>query len=148
MPIKDHEKLKEYKRQYYLKNKKKISEKNKDYRDNNKDSIKEYQKEYQINNSEKLKEYRQEYQKEYYGTEQYWKTHRISNWKQIGVIHSNYDELYEKYINTENCELCNCKLTYDTPSTKTTKCLDHNHDTGEFRYILCWNCNINIVRDD
>jgi hypothetical protein len=148
MPIKDPEKLKEYKRQYYLKNKEKLRIKNKEYRENNKDKNSEYQKEYRKNNKEKLTEYRKEYEKNYYGTDEYWKTHRISNWKKIGVIHDNYDDLYKKFIDTDNCELCNIKLTYDTPSTKTTKCLDHNHKTNEFRNILCWDCNINIVRDD
>ena len=147
MPIKDPEKLKEYKRQYYLKNKEKHKEKNKQYREKNKEEIKEYQQDYREKNKDKLTEYRKDYEKKYYGTDKYWKTHRISNWKQIGVIHGDYDELYEKFINTENCELCNIKLTYDIPSTKSTKCLDHNHKTGEFRNILCWNCNINIVRD-
>ena len=60
---------------------------------------------------------------------------RINNWKMRGVI-GDYDALYEKWLNTSNCEICNY-IFNDT----SNKCLDHDHDTGEFRYILCRNCN-------
>ncbi len=63
------------------------------------------------------------------------KSSRKNNWKRRGVI-GNLDELYEKYMNTLNCEKCNLLFI----ETKY-KCLDHNHITGEFRFILCKNCN-------
>jgi len=109
---------KEYSKQYYQKNKEK-------------------KKEYNLKNKEKKKEY----DKQYRQTEKGKKTRRIGDWKRIGVIHQNFDGLYEKFINTEHCELCSVKLTEDKRTTKTTRCLDHCHETGEFRNVLCHSCN-------
>ena len=63
------------------------------------------------------------------------KSARINNWKRRGLI-GDLNELYEKYMTTLNCEKCN----YEFIDTKN-KCLDHSHETGEFRFILCRNCN-------
>lgn len=98
-----------------------------------KEYMKEYNKQYREKNKQKHKEYNK--------TPDRKKSYRIHNWKSRGVIHQNFDELYEKYINTEYCELCNIKLTIDKNTTKTTRCLDHDHETGEVRNIICNSCN-------
>ena len=64
------------------------------------------------------------------------KSLRLNNWKRRGVI-GDYDELYEKWTNCTECEECNYIFT-DTYN----KCLDHDHETGLFRNILCRNCNV------
>ena len=69
------------------------------------------------------------------------KTRRICDWKRMGVICDDWDTLYEKYISTTHCELCNIELTEGKRSL-TTRCLDHNHDTGLFRNVVCHSCNI------
>ena len=109
---------------------------------------KEYQKEYRRKNKDKLKEYKREYRKNNKDKIKEWdqsptglKTRRIQNWKNSGVIHDDFNELYKKYINTEFCEECNCKLTVDKINTKTTRCLDHDHTTGLFRNVICNSCN-------
>ena len=106
-----------------------------------KEYMKEYQKQYREKNKEKKKEYQRKYREKYNQTENGKKSHRINNWKQIGLIHDNYNELYEYYLNCKNCEKCNVELTYNKQITSTTKCLDHSHQTGEFRNILCNLCN-------
>ena len=121
MPFKDPEKRKEYQKEYRLENKEKVLEKRKIY----------YQE-----NKEKILEYRQ--------TDKGVKQNRISNWKTSGVVCDDYDKLYEIYINTTNCEKCDILLTTDKLTTNTTKCLDHNHQTGLFRYVLCNRCNLNL----
>ena len=151
------EKLKEYKRQWYLKNKERLAEKskknyekNKDERlekqkkhyQNNKEKIKEYQKEYHKNNKEKVSCRQKEYNKEYNKTPAGIKSYRISNWRKRDIIHDNYDELYKEYIETERCDICGIYLTEDKVKTKTTRCLDHCHETGEVRNIVCNSCNI------
>jgi hypothetical protein len=60
---------------------------------------------------------------------------KINNWKRRGVI-GDYSLLYETYKNATNCSCCNYEFNNDK-----NKCLDHNHLTGEFRQILCRNCN-------
>jgi len=60
----------------------------------------------------------------------------IKQWKKIGVIYHNFDELYEVYIKTMNCEHCGKKFP-----NKFDRCLDHDHETGTFRKIVCRGCN-------
>tara|TARA_R110000822_G_C15050649_1_gene466385 strand:+ start:136 stop:474 length:339 start_codon:yes stop_codon:yes gene_type:complete len=98
------------------------------YYQKNKERITEYYK----NNKEQKKEYQKEYNKTTNGI----KHHRINKWKERGVIHDDFNKLYELYINTTECNVCNIDLS------TTVKCLDHSHETGEFRYVLCQNCNI------
>ena len=124
----------EYDKKYNEKNKEKIKEQRKKYKEQNKEKIKDKNKEYREQNKDKIKEYSQ--------TSKGKKIYRIANWKRSGVISNDFDELYEEYLSQTNCEECNIELTYDRNTTPTTKCLDHNHETGEFRNILCNMCNV------
>ena len=128
MPHKEPEKKKAYMKEYRLRNKDKIKEQKREYYERNKDKFKEYDKTYQEKNREKIKEYRQ--------TENGKKLRTIGSWKYYGLIHDDYDALYDKYINTDKCEVCNKVF-----ENSFDRCLDHDHDTYEFRQILCRNCN-------
>ena len=61
----------------------------------------------------------------------------ISNWKSRGLIYDDYDELYEIYIKTMNCQYCNKEF-----NNSQDRCLDHDHNTGLFRKIVCRACNV------
>jgi len=63
------------------------------------------------------------------------KSSRISNWKRRGV-EGDLHVLYDKYLNTEKCEVCQKNF-----SSSKDKCLDHDHKTKLFRFILCRDCN-------
>tara|TARA_R110001632_G_scaffold78375_2_gene175818 strand:- start:230 stop:568 length:339 start_codon:yes stop_codon:yes gene_type:complete len=66
------------------------------------------------------------------------KTQRKRNWKRRGVIWDSsfaFELMYQKYLIWSKCQLCNKILI------GADKCLDHCHNTGHFRLILCKNCN-------
>ena len=101
-----------------------------------KERRREYDKEYYI-----LK--KGEYQKQYYQTDAGKKSKRIYAWKNYNppVKCDDFDALYEYYINTTHCENCNIELV-DGGNKADSRCLDHCHETGEFRNILCHSCNV------
>ena len=108
-----------------------------------KPEYKEYQKEYREKNKEKAKQKEREYRQ----TEAGKKSARIRQWKYKGIITEDYDTLYEKYLNTKNCELCSVVLTTSRYTTKTTRCLDHDHDITDrdnVRNIVCHSCNSSL----
>jgi hypothetical protein len=82
---------------------------------------------------------KKEYMKEYRKTPQYKKSHLIGNWKYKGLI-GDYEAIYKRYVNTTHCDLCNVELC-DGNKLPNRKCMEHNHDTGEFRNIVCNSCN-------
>ena len=61
----------------------------------------------------------------------------IYAWKKYGLIYDNYDELYELYIKTMNCGHCKTEFTKNN-----RRCMDHDHETGLFRKIVCNRCNV------
>tara|TARA_R110000851_G_C12908074_1_gene548935 strand:+ start:296 stop:820 length:525 start_codon:yes stop_codon:yes gene_type:complete len=137
--IKEYQKKnKEYHKEYYEKNKSKILEQKKEYNEKTKEKKKEYTKQYREKNKDKILEYQQ--------TPAFKKSYRISKWRRSGVIHHNFDELYEKFIQTEKCELCNVQLTVDKKTTQTTRVLDHCHSSGLFRNVVCHSCNCKLPR--
>jgi len=66
---------------------------------------------------------------------------KISHWKCNGLVcvsRDDYELVYFTWLHSERCEECNKPYT-----TKNCKCMDHCHDTGVFRNILCNPCNVN-----
>jgi hypothetical protein len=138
--IDNKEKMKQYRidnkeksKQYYIDNEKKIKEQRKQYKINNKEKIIETNKQYYIKNKEKIKEYKK--------TEKGIKCSHIGDWKIKGLI-GNYDEIYDRYFNCNNCEECNCEFSIKGDGVGRWKCMDHDHITGLFRNVLCNTCNI------
>jgi hypothetical protein len=69
----------------------------------------------------------------------YHKKHTIKTWKRRGLIATDeeIEEIYQKYIYATHCELCNKQF----PNTKD-RCMEHDHDIGKFRNIVCVKCNM------
>jgi len=155
------ERLEKYKEE----NKEKIKEKNKEYYELNKDTINEKNMErYYKNHQESLVRNRLSYHKnkvlktpeEKAETKRLQqekvkerreankpnviKSNRVKKWKSRGVICEDWNVLYDKYINTTNCEMCDVELIEGNFGANK-KCLDHDHKTGEFRNVLCNTCN-------
>jgi len=66
------------------------------------------------------------------------KNRLIRDWKQYGLI-GDCEEIYIRYVNTTNCDLCNVFLE---GRGRNRKCMDHNHKNGQFRNIVCHACNL------
>jgi len=62
----------------------------------------------------------------------------IKNWKHRGLIYHDYEDLFEVYRKTLNCQHCNKEF-----KNKIDRHLDHNHENGLFRKIVCQRCNSN-----
>ena len=66
----------------------------------------------------------------------------IHSWRRRGLIlreGETYKGIYSFYINTDFCNLCNVKFNDEVHNEKKT--MDHSHETGYFRQVLCMKCN-------
>ena len=119
-----------------------------------KEKQKEYMKQYRIDNKEKIqkvekKGYEKRKSKEGFQEKKtaYQKQYRkdnpdkwlIQHWKCRGMIDTHWELVYDMFSKQTNCWICN----HDFSISK--KCLDHNHDTGDLRYVCCNACNIHII---
>ena len=66
------------------------------------------------------------------------KSQTISCWKRRG-LKGNYDEIYDIYINTNICNICGKK-----DISGKDKHMEHCHNTGKFRGVVCERCNNNM----
>ena len=67
------------------------------------------------------------------------KVSTINNWKRRGLKETKefMNQIYEEYLLSEECELCG-----EPYKNSLDKQMEHNHETGEFRNIVCKRCNI------
>ena len=114
MPYKDPEKQREYLRRYNRRDRKEYLRK---WRENNPEKTKEYGKQWCEANPDKVQ-----------------KSSFMSRWRSKGVV-GDLEAIYERWLNTTECDVCKVSLEGNK------KCMDHDHQSGEFRHILCWRCN-------
>ena len=134
------EKQKQYQREYKRKNKEKIKQ---NLTEEQKQKRKEYMREY----NEKNKLEKKEFYKIHNQKPEVKKARKINEWKRRGLIVEDYDLIYDKWLNTTNCQLCDCDLQEGASggNQANTRCMDHCHTTGEFRNIVCHRCNISLI---
>jgi len=93
--------------------------------------------------SKKGKEIRKYNTKKYKQTEKGKKLITKCSWKSRGLNMENFEEIYERYTMAIFCDICECVLE---GNGRNRKCMDHDHDNGEFRNIVCSYCNIHICK--
>jgi hypothetical protein len=71
------------------------------------------------------------------------KSHRIYNWKRQGIIDEDLSAVYDYYIEQTHCMICLKEY-----KNNKDRCLDHDHETGEIRYICCNKCNRHLLRTE
>ena len=119
MPYKNPEDKKRNGKKYYLKNKERIQQYKKDHPHIVTEESKRIQKIWRESESGK-------------------KSSTITRWRCRGLITEDYNKIYEYYLSIQECEHCGIELDEDEA---TRKCMDHCHQTGQFRNILCKTCN-------
>lgn len=100
---KNKEEEKESHKQYYKENKEKIKEYKKQYREENKEEIKEYQNQWYQENKEKMKEYNKQYHKENKEkikeyNKQYHKQYRKENKEKLKELNNQWRKENKEYI--------------------------------------------------
>jgi hypothetical protein len=152
--LKNREKIKQQRKKYYLKNKEKILKKTKGYYKKyylkrkehylkNREYYLKYKKEYFLKNKEKILKKRKEY--------------RLKNRKKVqqqrkkSYFKNTYNltlEQFNEKLNNQNNKCVLCDTTFDEKINKAY--VDHNHQTGKIRDILCFNCNSGLgkVKED
>ena len=133
--------MKEYKKEYYEKNKEQIAAYNKEYNKKNKEQKATYMKEYYEKNKEQIvayvKKYREENKEEIAIKKE---EQRLKS--KYGITSKEKNVLLQKQNN--KCKICLVEFSNVTPN------IDHCHTTNKVRGILCGGCNrgLGIFRDD
>ena len=71
----------------------------------------------------------------------------ICNWKKRGLIcreGETYKGIYSFVRSIDNCEICSVKFNKEVNSE--WRCMDHCHETGFFRKVLCNKCNASYMK--
>lgn len=125
---------------YYLKNKEVIRNRVKKYSKNNSEKIREYRKTYHEKNKEKLKKYQQD---RYYNG-----NGRLENLE--SKLKKNYNLTLDGYNDLIVKQKGVCAICFNQCTSGKSLSVDHNHDTGKIRGLLCNRCNrgIGLMRDD
>lgn len=119
-------------------------EKRKKDREDNAERRRESKRKWNKDNKERVNEKNRKWRVD--NEEKSLKSRKKGSWKRRGLNMEHFEEIYEIYMITTHCDFCEVELTEDKIITKTSKCMDHSHITGEFRNVLCHSCNSSLPK--
>lgn len=135
--------LKEYKRIYRQNNKEKINKYKEKYREENKENLREYYKKYRMENADKKKEQDKKYREANPDKVRKNSLAYINRNKEAleekrikrvyGINKTEYQEMLERQEG--KCAIC---------KKKEKLVIDHDHESGKVRGLLCTRCNTAI----
>lgn len=99
------------------------------WREKNPEKIKAYRKKYKLEHREQIREYSREYDR---------KT-PYDRYKKYGLSSEDAQKLLEQQGG--KCAICG---TEEWGGWHHTYCVDHDHDTGQVRGLLCTRCNAGL----
>ena len=136
---KDKNKVSIYNKLYLEANKEKINKRKKKYRETNKEKITKYAKDYYINNLEKERERGRKYYKE---NPDVARNNALK--RKYNITLEDYNILLQEQNNC--CKICKKEEIALDNNRNNIKPLavDHCHNTGKVRSLLCSKCNIAI----
>ena len=108
----------------------------KKYRDKNKEKVAASNKQWREEHPDYNKQWREQHPEEWH------RIYTINDWKRLGVIHDDYDALYDNYNSVTQCADCDVVFGKKGDGTGSWKCLDHDHITHAFRAVVCNACNL------
>jgi hypothetical protein len=135
MPYKDPDKRREAQRRYSQKHKEKERQRLKERQSN--PAYKEYQKKYRERNREKAKATSQEWRDTEHG-----RNKMLLN--KYGITLNQYNELLEKQLHA--CAICKEPESQTNWGKTKRLAVDHCHNTGRVRGLLCQRCNTTLGR--
>ena len=132
---KEHkEKQREYQRNYFVKNKDEIRRKGRERHSKHKEEDAIRSKKYRDEHKQQRSDYGKKYRLEH--KNQIKEKNRVGHLKRkFGMTLEDYNLLFE--IQKGQCAICG----RHQKELKQALSIDHNHDTGEIRGLLCHECN-------
>jgi len=142
MAYKNKEDAIAYAKKYRKENAEKRKKQAKQYHEKNRKRILKYQAQYREKNREELRKKGRQYSKDNH--------EQIKKYGRKWHLKDKYNLSHEEWLkiwNNQNGKCAICKIAFPSPSDA---CVDHNHETGKIRGLLCIKCNAGIgyLNDD
>lgn len=138
---------KEYLRAYALAHKEQTNASKQRWREKNRQHTRDYAKAYYSKNKEHYhakyqenKEEKASKSREYHKSAHGRKKHQISYWKRRGLIHDDYEKLYDEYMNKKTCHKCGEEFGERGDGTGSYKCIAQKYGSNEVESVCCYRC--------
>jgi hypothetical protein len=138
---------KQYLKDYAAAHKEQTNASKKRWREKNRQHTRDYAKKYYsthkeeyANRYEENREAKTKSSKEYHKSANGRKKHQISYWKRRGLIHDDFETLYDEYLNKKKCDKCDEEFGERGDGTGTYRCIAQKYGSKEVDGVCCYKC--------